>query len=159
MMGTFTKSFGAMGGYIAGSRELVEHVRQTSAGFLVDNAMAPVVCQQVLTSFAVLRGEDGTDIGAQKLRLLRENSNYFRQRLIDMGCDVAGEWDSPVIPVMLYTPTNVAAFSRECLKRGVSRLQRKTDHRSFHVFDMSTHFSPHCGCRWRLWSSASPQRR
>ena len=67
----------------------------------------------------VLRGEDGTNIGAEKLRRLRENSNYFRQRLMDMGCEVFGEWDSPVIPVMLYNPTKIAAFSRECLKRGV----------------------------------------
>ena len=81
--------------------------------------MAPAVCAQVLTAFRVLRGEDGTGIGAEKLRRLRENSNYFRQRLMDMGCEVFGEWDSPVIPVMLYNPTKIAAFSRECLERGV----------------------------------------
>ncbi len=54
-MGTFTKSFGAMGGYIAGSRELIASLRSTSAGFLFDNAMAPAVCQQVLTVFKIIK--------------------------------------------------------------------------------------------------------
>lgn len=53
LMGTFTKSFGAMGGYIAGSREFVDHLRATTHGFLSDNAMSPVVCQQILTAFKV----------------------------------------------------------------------------------------------------------
>jgi serine palmitoyltransferase len=119
LMGTFTKSFGAMGGYIAGSAEFVEAVRAQSAGFLTDNTMSPVVVQQILTSFRVLRGDDGTGVGAEKLRRLRENSNYMRQGLIDMGCEVFGEWDSPVIPVMVYNPTKIGAFSRECLARGV----------------------------------------
>lgn len=74
-----------MGGYIAGSREFVAHVRSTSAGFLVDNAMSPIVCQQILTAFRVLQGEDGTAIGHEKLQRLRDNANYMRQRLIDMG--------------------------------------------------------------------------
>jgi serine palmitoyltransferase len=72
-------------GYIAGSREFIAHVRASTAGFLVDNAMSPVVCQQILTAFRVLTGEDGTAIGQQKLARLRDNSNYMRERLIDMG--------------------------------------------------------------------------
>ncbi|RYG49822.1 hypothetical protein EON67_06415 [archaeon] len=35
------------------------------------------------------------------------------------GCQVFGDENSPVIPMMLYNPTKIAAFSRECLKRGV----------------------------------------
>ena len=31
-----------------------------------------------------------------------------------------GDHDSPVIPVLLYNPTKIAAFSRECLKRGLA---------------------------------------
>ena len=90
LMGTFTKSFGAMGGYIAGSREFVAHVRRKTAGFLLDNAMSPIVCQQILTAFRVMKGEDGTSTGLGKITRLRENSDYFRQRLIDMGLDVFG---------------------------------------------------------------------
>jgi serine palmitoyltransferase len=65
-------------------------------------------------------GLDGTDIGKQKLRALRDNANYFRMRMNDMGLHVLGHFDSPIMPVMLYNPTKIAAFSRECLKRGLA---------------------------------------
>ena len=65
-------------------------------------------------------GRDGTNIGQKKIRALRDNSNYFRMRLIDMGLHVLGNYDSPIMPVMLYNPTKIAAFSRECLKRGLA---------------------------------------
>lgn len=119
LMGTFTKSFGAMGGYIAGTKDFVSQVRARSAGFLVDNAMSPVVCQQILTAFTIMRGLDGTDTGARKVAALKDNSNYMRSKLIAMGLEVLGDRDSPIMPIMLYNPTKIAAFSRECLERGV----------------------------------------
>jgi serine palmitoyltransferase len=119
LMGTFTKSFGAMGGYIAGTKEFIAHVRAHTAGFLLDNAMAPVVCQQVLTAFKVMRGLDGTDTGAKKVAALRDNSNYMRSKLSAMGLEVLGDRDSPIMPIMIYNPTKIAAFSRLALERGV----------------------------------------
>ena len=65
-------------------------------------------------------GEDGTNIGRQKIQALRDNSNYFRMRLEEMGLHVLGRYDSPVIPVMLYNPTKIGAFSRECFRRGLA---------------------------------------
>jgi serine palmitoyltransferase len=65
-------------------------------------------------------GRDGTNIGKQKIQSLRDNSNYFRMRLNDMGLQVLGHYDSPIIPVMLYNPAKIAAFSRESLKRGLA---------------------------------------
>lgn len=53
MMGTFTKSFGGMGGYIAASKEIIDYLRQRCAGSLNHNSLSPVVCQQVLTAFKV----------------------------------------------------------------------------------------------------------
>jgi hypothetical protein len=47
----------------------------------------------------VIMGEDGTNRGRAKLDDLRNNSNYMRKELIDMGLHVYGNYDSPVIPV------------------------------------------------------------
>ena len=120
LMGTFTKSFGAMGGYVAASREIIDHLRSQSAGCLYSNAMSPVVCQQILTAFRVLKGEDGTDLGAQKVRVVKANANYFRRELQRMGCDVLGDNDSPVIPMMLFIPSKISLFSRMCFERNVA---------------------------------------
>lgn len=65
-------------------------------------------------------GKDGTNIGRQKIRSLRDNSNYFRMKLTDMGLNVIGNYDSPVIPVIIHHAGKFIAFSRECFKRGVA---------------------------------------
>ena len=120
LMGTFTKSFGGMGGYIAGDKELIAYIRATSAGTNYSNAMSPVICKQILRALQVIMGLDGTTTGRRKIDALRNNSNYFRKGLINMGLQVLGDADSPVMPVLLYNPTKIAAFSRECLKRGLA---------------------------------------
>jgi len=120
MMGTFTKSFGGMGGYVAASKRIVNELRRECAGSAYHNSLSPVVCQQIISSFQVIMGQDNTSIGKKKLEALRDNSNYFRMRLTDMGLHVLGNYDSPIMPVMLYNPTKIAAFSRECLKRGLA---------------------------------------
>lgn len=60
-------------------------------------------------------------LGKDKLQAVYSNSNYFRESLIAMGCEVFGDVGSPVIPLMIYHPTKTTAFSRECLKRGLVR--------------------------------------
>merc|ERR1711968_321179 len=74
-MGTFTKSFGGMGGYIAGSRDLIDYIRQRSAGSMYSNAMSPIICKQILRALQVIMGLDGSDIGQKKLQALKNNSN------------------------------------------------------------------------------------
>jgi serine palmitoyltransferase len=68
----------------------------------------------------VLQGSDGSDLGKRRIAQLRENSRFFRQGLINLGLTVYGHDTSPVIPVMLYNPGKVAAFSRKCLERGLA---------------------------------------
>ena len=53
MMGTFTKSFGGMGGYIAGDKDVIDLLRKTCASSSYHNSLSPVVCQQIITSFEV----------------------------------------------------------------------------------------------------------
>lgn len=109
-----------MGGYIAASREVIDFIKSHSAGMLYHNSLSPVVTQQILTAFRVISGQDGTTIGRQKIENLLANSNYFRSELLRLGLHVYGDFDSPIIPVLIYLPGKVAAFSRECLKRGLA---------------------------------------
>lgn len=120
LMGTFTKSFGAMGGYVAASAEFIAAVRRDAGSSVYGNAMSPVVVAQTIRAFKVIMGEDGTRTGQEKILALRRNCNYFREKLVEMGCQVLGDEDSPVCCVLLYNPTKIAAFSRECLDRGLA---------------------------------------
>ncbi|PWA83672.1 long chain base2 [Artemisia annua] len=118
MMGTFSKSFGSCGGYIAGSKELIRYLKYTCPAHLYATSISPPAAQQIISSIKVILGEDGTR--AQKLAKAHENSNYFRSKLQKMEFDVLGDYDSPVMPIMIYNPAKIAAFSRECLKRNVA---------------------------------------
>ncbi|XP_022770823.1 long chain base biosynthesis protein 2a-like [Durio zibethinus] len=120
MMGTFTKSFGSCGGYIAGSKELIQYLKFTCPAHLYATAISPPAAQQIISSIKVILGEDGSSRGAQKLARIRENSNFFRSELQKMGFEVLGDNDSPVMPIMLYNPAKIPAFSRECLKQNVA---------------------------------------
>ena len=53
LMGTFTKSFGGMGGYVAADRRIIAELRRECAGSAYHNSLSPVVCQQIISSFQV----------------------------------------------------------------------------------------------------------
>ena len=120
MMGTFTKSFGSCGGYIAGSRGLIDYLRANCAAHLYSTSMSAPAVEMVLSALRVVRGADGTTAGRTKLQTLNENSNYFRKGLLEIGLNVLGDWDSPVMPIMMFKPSTLVACSREMLKRGVA---------------------------------------
>ncbi|KAM4542512.1 serine palmitoyltransferase 2-like [Odontesthes bonariensis] len=119
MMGTFTKSFGAAGGYIAGKRELIEYLRSHSHSAVYATSMSPPVVEQIFTSMKCIMGADGTTIGCERVQRLAENTVYFRRRLREMGFITYGNNDSPVVPMMLYMPAKIGAFGREMLKRNI----------------------------------------
>ncbi|KAG9139233.1 hypothetical protein Leryth_011244 [Lithospermum erythrorhizon] len=102
MMGTFTKSFGSCGGYIAGSKELIQYLKHTCPAHLYATSISPPAAEQIMSAIKVILGEDGWESGAQKLAQIRENSNFFRSELQKKGFEVLGDNDSPVMPIMLY---------------------------------------------------------
>jgi len=120
MMGTFTKSFGSAGGYVAASKEVIAQLRRVAPGSVFAGAMAPPCAAQALQALRVISGEEGGETGAKKLASIRENSNYFRDELSRIGFKVLGDIDSPIVPVMLHHPWKMAAFSRRCLERGIA---------------------------------------
>ncbi|ESL06078.1 serine palmitoyltransferase [Trypanosoma rangeli SC58] len=120
LMGTFTKSFGSIGGYLAGEQSVIDYLRTHSSIALHCDTLAPPCAQQVLAALEVIVGRDGTDIGRKRIRQLKENSQFLRQGLIAQGFTVLGSDASPVIPVMLYHIGKLALMARECMRRGLA---------------------------------------
>eukprot|EP01096_Ripella_sp_DP13-Kostka_P009413 TRINITY_DN361_c0_g2_i7.p1 TRINITY_DN361_c0_g2~~TRINITY_DN361_c0_g2_i7.p1 ORF type:complete len:496 (+),score=223.86 TRINITY_DN361_c0_g2_i7:220-1707(+) len=120
MMGTFTKSFASVGGYICSHKHIINHLRRTAFSSVDEFSMAPGCGQQVLSVIESLTGRDGTGDGARRLKQLADNVRFFRQGLTKRGFVVIGDDDSPVIPVMVIVPAKMSAFSRLCLERNVA---------------------------------------
>jgi serine palmitoyltransferase len=107
LMGTFTKSFGAAGGYVAAKKDIIDYLRFANHGSVYAEAMSPAVAEQVYTSMKIILGEDGTKDGANRLRQIAENGVYFRRQLKELGFIVYGHEASPVIPVLLFNPAKI----------------------------------------------------
>ncbi|KAF8777873.1 Serine palmitoyltransferase 2 like protein [Argiope bruennichi] len=120
LMGTFSKSFGAAGGYIAGSRNTIDHIRVYCYNFMYATSMSAVVAKQIYTSMQIVMGKDGTNEGLKRINQLQRNTHYFRQKLKQKGFIIYGNEDSPVVPLMLFFPSKIAAFVRHLLKHGIA---------------------------------------
>jgi serine palmitoyltransferase len=120
MMGTFTKSFGSAGGYVASSRAVIDALRQMAPGSFFASAMSPPCAAQAIAAFRLISGHIGGSTGAKKLAAINANANYFRKRLQEEGFAVLGDIDSPIIPVLVCHPDKIATFSRLCLDRGLA---------------------------------------
>jgi serine palmitoyltransferase len=120
LMGTLTKSFGATGGYIAGPKLWINKLRLHNASSIYEESMSPVVLQQIWTSLRCIMGEEGGNEGEERLQRLAFNSRYLRLGLKRLGFIVYGHDDSPIIPLLLYNPGKMSAFSHEMLKRKIA---------------------------------------
>lgn len=122
LMGTFTKSFGAAGGYIAGSKHLIDYLKVKSHASCYATTMAAPVARQIIGVIDSIIGDEdpGKNEGLQRIHRLKENTRYFRNKLKERGFAVIGSEDSPVVPLMVYSATIVVEFIRDALKRNVA---------------------------------------
>ncbi|ESO92142.1 hypothetical protein LOTGIDRAFT_233207 [Lottia gigantea] len=119
LMGTFSKSFGAAGGYIGGSRSIINYLRTRSYTNVYSCSMSPPVTQQIITSMRIIMGRMCGNDGLRRIRQLAWNTRYVRRRLREFGFIVYGNKDSPVIPIIIYYPAKLATLERECLQAGL----------------------------------------
>ncbi|CAG9763997.1 unnamed protein product [Ceutorhynchus assimilis] len=120
LMGTFTKSFGSAGGYIAGSKELVTYLRQVSLASCQAWAMSPPLAAQIIAVLKILMEKDGTNEGQRRIEALARNTRYFRMRLHQIGVIIHGNEDSPVVPILVYLYSKIAGVVRTLIKEKIA---------------------------------------
>ena len=104
-VGTMSKAFGAMGGYVAGPGALVEWLRQRARPFLFSSAVTPPDVAACIAAVDVL--ESSTEL----VDRLWANARAFKRRMADAGFDI-GVSETPITPVMLGEAETAQEFSR-----------------------------------------------
>jgi 8-amino-7-oxononanoate synthase len=93
-MGTFSKSLGAAGGFIAGPKGLIKYLRVASRPYMFSAAMPPGTAAALIAAF-----EEIKDNPLLRKTLL-ENANYFRNGMNKLGYDTLNS-QTPIIPVLI----------------------------------------------------------
>jgi glycine C-acetyltransferase len=115
LTGTFGKALGgAMGGFVAARRGVVELLRQRARPYLFSNALAPPVCGASLAAISIARSDEGDQLRAR----LVDNARRFRAGLFEAGFDLL-PGEHPIIPVMLYDAPRAQALAERLLDEGV----------------------------------------
>ncbi len=113
-MGTISKALGSGGGYLAGSRRLVDYLGLTTPAFVFSTACSPPNAAAALEAVRVLRREPW------RIERLRERSSLFLKLADDVGLDTGASGDTPVIPVILGSSQRALAASQQLLERGIN---------------------------------------
>ncbi|MGW5362604.1 glycine C-acetyltransferase [Actinopolymorpha pittospori] len=111
--GTLGKALGgASGGYTSARGEIVELLRQRSRPYLFSNSLAPAIAAASIRVFDLLDSSD------ELRRQLRENTAFFRQRLVEEGFEVL-PGEHPIIPVMFGDAVLAGRMAAALLDLGV----------------------------------------
>ncbi|KAJ8099289.1 pyridoxal phosphate-dependent transferase [Lipomyces tetrasporus] len=120
LMGTLTKSFGATGGYIAADKAIIDALKLANLAYVNAESMSPPVLAQIEAALHTIIGEIVPGEGEERLQRLSFNSRYLRLGLKRLGFITYGHDDSPIIPLLLYSPAKMPAFSHEMLRRKIA---------------------------------------
>lgn len=116
LMGTFTKSFASIGGYVAFNDERLGKEARRLYYERFQGTITPLHTQCSSQILGVMDWLKETNY--ESIRKLRDNSIYLRRKLKGIGCEVLGEGDSPVIPIMLREVATIEPINRLFLEQG-----------------------------------------
>jgi glycine C-acetyltransferase len=111
-VGTMSKAMGALGGYVAGSRALIEFLYHRARPFLFSTSHPPAVAATCLAAIEVLEEEP------QLVERLWENTRFFKAGLQALGFDT-GTSESPITPVIVGEGARAMALSDRLFEKGV----------------------------------------
>ena len=111
-VGTMSKAFGVVGGYVAGKAVIVEWLRQRGRPFLFSSALTVPDTAACLVAVNIL--EQSTAL----VDRLWENTRYFKSKMQALGFDL-GQSVTPITPVMLKEEALTQEFSRRLFEAGV----------------------------------------
>jgi glycine C-acetyltransferase len=116
-VGTLSKAIGALGGYVCGSRDLIDFLYHRARPFLFSTSHPPSVAASCIAAFDVLEQEP------ERMERLWENTRFWKKELGNLGFNIGGvntpASETPITPIILGDGKLTMEFSRELFKAGV----------------------------------------
>ena len=113
-VGTLSKAIGSVGGYVCGSRDLIEFLYQRARPFLFSTSLPPSVTATCEAAFELLDSEPGDRL----VKKLWSNTKFFKRKLKKLGFNT-GHSETPITPIMVGDAEKAFQFSRELFAEGV----------------------------------------
>jgi len=116
-VGTLSKAIGALGGYVCGTRDLIDSLYHRARPFLFSTSHPPSVAATCIAAFDVLENEP------ERMEKLWENTRFWKKELGLLGFDIGGRAtpasETPITPIIIGDGKLTMDFSRELFKEGV----------------------------------------
>ncbi|MBC1551525.1 glycine C-acetyltransferase [Listeria booriae] len=111
-MGTLSKAIGAVGGYVAGSQQLIDWLKVRARPFLFSTSLTPA------TAAACIEAIDIMEHDPERMTKLWDNGTYLKKGLANLGFDI-GHSETPITPCIIGDEKLTQQFSRRLLEEGV----------------------------------------
>lgn len=111
-IGTLSKAFGCAGGFVAGSRDLIDWLKQRGRPFLFSNALSPSEAAGVLKAIDLLEKSE------ELVKKVWDNSKYFKASMQELGFNI-GHSQTPITPVMLGEASVAHGMSKRLFEENV----------------------------------------
>ena len=113
-VGTLSKAIGAMGGYVCGSRDLIDWLYHRGRPFLFSTSHPPSVTASCQAAFGLLDSPEGEKL----IKKLWANTKFFKRRLKESGFST-GASETPITPVHVGEAAKAFEFSRRLFDAGL----------------------------------------
>ncbi|HGF7793244.1 TPA: glycine C-acetyltransferase [Enterococcus faecium] len=111
-MGTLSKAIGVVGGYVAGSKTLIDWLKARSRPFLFSTSLTPGAAAAALASITLMQEHP------ELVEKVWENANYFKEELKKAGYNI-GMSETPITPVILGDEKVTQTFSMKLIEHGI----------------------------------------
>jgi glycine C-acetyltransferase len=111
-VGTLSKAFGVIGGFVAGSQRLIEYLKQKARPFLFSSALTVADVAANLAALEIMESSD------ELVKKLWENKNYFQENLKKMGFNL-GTTKTPITPIIVGDEKKAQQFSKELFENNI----------------------------------------
>lgn len=112
VMGTFSKSLGSMGGFIAGSSEMIEFLKHKARCFIFTASLAPAVVGGVLKALEIMQAEP------ERIDRLWKNTRKMHEGFKSIGFKI-GSTQTPIVPILIGSEAKAFAFAQRLFEEGV----------------------------------------